>query len=80
MKNIVVIFITCLVIGFASQAIAQDCSNGKCRPAKTPVKNLVKKLSQNQAVEFSFKWQTKRNWKCLRVKNWFNRCNRWGCK
>lgn len=80
MKNMIVVLATCLFLAFATQAVAQDCSNGRCRPVAKSMAKLASKMKQSQVLKFEFKVKTRKNWDALRPRNWFNRTKRWGCR
>lgn len=80
MRNFVLIIAVCVLIGFAANANAQDCANGRCKPVATPIKNIISKMNNREVFKFEFKMQTRKQWECLRPRNWFKRCKRWGCK
>ena len=81
MKNMIVVLATCLFLAFATQAVAQDCSHGRCNPSR-PVAKLAQKLKQSPVMnlQLKFNYKTKRNWEALRPRNWFNRNKKWGCR
>lgn len=79
MFRILTIAVFCFFVLVSSHAQAQDCSNGKCQPARNAMAKVVKKMQDAKASFSENRKCRKFEWKAMRPKNWFPRVKRWRC-